>query len=69
MQRLAAVEQLRQLCVANEIDLFYIENENNPIKVAKEAQTQDTAPQNQNEMTENAETKTGKAASNNAKTT
>ena len=37
LQRLAAVEQLRQLCVANEIDLFYIENENNPIKVAKEA--------------------------------
>jgi hypothetical protein len=35
----------------------------------KEAQTQDTAPQNQNEMTENAETKMGKAASNNAKTT
>ncbi len=37
LQRLAAVEQLRQLCVANEIDLFYIENENNSIKVAKEA--------------------------------
>ena len=37
LQRLAAVEQLRQLCVANEIDLFYIENENNPIKVAKGA--------------------------------
>ena len=37
LQRLAAVEQLRQLCVANEIDLFYIENEKNPIKVAKEA--------------------------------
>ena len=37
LQRLAAVEQLRQLCVANEIDLFYIENENNPIKVAKKA--------------------------------
>ena len=37
LQRLAAVEQLRQLCVANEIDLFYIENESNPIKVAKEA--------------------------------
>ena len=37
LQRLAAVEQLRQLCVANEIDLFFIENEHNPIKVAKEA--------------------------------
>ena len=35
LQRLAAVEQLRQLCVANEIDLFYIENENNPIKSSK----------------------------------
>ena len=37
LQRLAAVEQLRQLCEANEIDLFYIENESNPIRVAKEA--------------------------------
>ena len=37
LQRLAAVEQLKQLCVANDIDLFYIENENNPIEVAKEA--------------------------------
>ncbi|MBE2986133.1 signal recognition particle protein [Campylobacter sp. RM12920] len=37
LQRLAAVEQLRQLCVANEIDLFFIENENDPVKVAKEA--------------------------------
>lgn len=37
LQRLAAVEQLRQLCEANEIELFYIENETNPIKVAKEA--------------------------------
>lgn len=27
LQRLAAVEQLRQLCEANEIELFYIENE------------------------------------------
>lgn len=36
LQRLAAVEQLRQLSEANEIDLFYIENESNPIKVAKE---------------------------------
>lgn len=37
LQRLAAVEQLRQLCEANEIELFYIENEKNPKKVAKEA--------------------------------
>lgn len=36
LQRLAAVEQLKQLSEANEIDLFYIENESNPIKVAKE---------------------------------
>lgn len=37
MQRLAAVEQLRQLCEANEIELFFIENEKDPIRVAKEA--------------------------------
>ncbi|AQW87420.1 signal recognition particle protein [Campylobacter pinnipediorum subsp. caledonicus] len=37
LQRLAAVEQLRQLCETNEIDLFYIENETDPVKVAKEA--------------------------------
>lgn len=37
LQRLAAVEQLKQLCEANEIDLFYIENEKDPVKVAKEA--------------------------------
>ncbi|AII14588.1 signal recognition particle protein [Campylobacter iguaniorum] len=37
LQRLAAVEQLRQLCSANEIDLFFIDGENDPIKVAKEA--------------------------------
>lgn len=37
LQRLAAVEQLRQLCAANEIELFFIENETDPIKVAKEA--------------------------------
>ncbi|TNH34106.1 signal recognition particle protein [Campylobacter helveticus] len=37
LQRLAAVEQLRQLCEANEIELFYIEKETNPIKVAREA--------------------------------
>lgn len=37
LQRLAAVEQLRQLCSANELDLFYMEDENDPIKVAKNA--------------------------------
>ncbi|MBK1964633.1 signal recognition particle protein [Campylobacter novaezeelandiae] len=37
LQRLAAVEQLRQLCEANEIELFYIENEKNPLNVAKNA--------------------------------
>lgn len=37
LQRLAAVEQLRQLCEANETDLFFIEGENDPIKVARAA--------------------------------
>ncbi|EJE7873415.1 signal recognition particle protein [Campylobacter coli] len=37
LQRLAAVEQLKQLCEANELDLFYIENEKDPIKVAEQA--------------------------------
>lgn len=37
LQRLAAVEQLRQLCEANEIELFSIENETDPLKVAKAA--------------------------------
>ncbi|EAK7672493.1 signal recognition particle protein [Campylobacter coli] len=37
LQRLAAVEQLKQLCEANELDLFYIENEKDPIKVAQRA--------------------------------
>lgn len=37
LQRLAAVEQLRQLCEANEIDLYFEENEKNPVKVAKNA--------------------------------
>ncbi|MBR8462090.1 signal recognition particle protein [Campylobacter sp. faydin G-105] len=37
LQRLAAVEQLRQLCDVNEIDLFYIQDESDPIKVAREA--------------------------------
>jgi signal recognition particle subunit SRP54 len=37
LQRLAAVEQLRQLCSANEIDLYADEEEKNPIKIAKAA--------------------------------
>ncbi len=37
LQRLAAVEQLKQLCEANELEFFYIENEKDPIKVAKQA--------------------------------
>ncbi|EPU7752980.1 signal recognition particle protein [Campylobacter coli] len=37
LQRLAAVEQLKQLCEANELDLFYIENEKDQIKVAQQA--------------------------------
>lgn len=37
LQRLAAVEQLKQLCATNEIELFYLENENNAIKVAEAA--------------------------------
>ncbi len=39
LQRLAAVEQLKQLCEANEIDLFYDENQK-PQVVAKEALAQ-----------------------------
>ena len=37
LQRLAAVEQLRQLCEANEIELFSIENETDSLNVAKQA--------------------------------
>lgn len=37
LQRLAAVEQLKQLCDANEIDLFYDDNEKNPVKIAQSA--------------------------------
>ncbi len=35
LQRLAAVEQLRQLCAANEIELCFVENEKNAQKVAE----------------------------------
>ncbi len=37
LQRLAAVEQLKQLCSQYEIDLYYNEDEKDPITVAKEA--------------------------------
>ncbi len=37
LQRLAAVEQLKQLCEQNEIDLFFDDDEKNPVKIAKEA--------------------------------
>ncbi len=37
LQRLAAVEQLKQLCEQNELDLYFDENEKNPIKIAKAA--------------------------------
>ncbi len=37
LQRLAAVEQLRQLCEQNEIDLFYEEGAKDPVEVAKKA--------------------------------
>ncbi len=37
LQRLAAVEQLKQLCSTNGIDLFADENEKNPVKIAKNA--------------------------------
>jgi len=37
LQRLAAVEQLRQLCSANEIELYFEEGTNNPIAIAKNA--------------------------------
>ncbi len=37
LQRLAAVEQLKQLCEQNEIDLFFDDSEKNPIKIAKDA--------------------------------
>jgi signal recognition particle subunit SRP54 len=35
LQRLAAVEQLKQLAKANNLDLYYDENSNNPIEIAK----------------------------------
>ncbi len=37
LQRLAAVEQLKQLCEQNELDLYYDDVEKNPIKIAKAA--------------------------------
>ena len=37
LQRMAAVEQLKQLCEANEIDLFFDESSNDPVKIANDA--------------------------------
>lgn len=37
LQRLAAVEQLKQLCAANELEVFFMEGETNPLKVAENA--------------------------------
>lgn len=37
LQRLAAVEQLKQLCEANELDLFSIDGESSALKVAQSA--------------------------------
>lgn len=37
LQRLAAVEQLRQICSQIEVDLFYDESESDPVKIAKMA--------------------------------
>jgi len=37
LQRLAAVEQLRQLCSANEIELYFEEGVSNPVSIAKNA--------------------------------
>ena len=37
LQRLAAVEQLRQLCSANEIDLYSEDANVNPVQIAKNA--------------------------------
>ena len=35
LQRLAAVEQLKQLAAQNELDLYYEDNNTNPIEIAK----------------------------------
>ena len=37
LQRMAAIEQLKQLCSANEIDLYFDDNEKDPLKIAKNA--------------------------------
>jgi len=37
LQRLAAVEQLKQLCEQNEIDLFFDEDGSDPVMIAKQA--------------------------------
>ncbi len=37
LQRLAAIEQLKQLCSQNEMDLFFDDSEKDPLKIAKSA--------------------------------
>jgi signal recognition particle subunit SRP54 len=37
LQRLAAVEQLKQICEQIEVDLYFDDNEKNPIKIARAA--------------------------------
>ena len=37
LQRMAAVEQLKQLCEANEIDLFFDDSSSDPVKIANDA--------------------------------
>ena len=38
LQRLAAVEQLKQICSQIDVDLFFDDNEKDPVKIAKAAQ-------------------------------
>ena len=38
LQRLAAVEQLKQIATQIEVDIYFDENETNPVKIAKNAQ-------------------------------
>ena len=38
LQRLAAVEQLKQICAQIEVDLYFDDNEKDPVKIAKAAQ-------------------------------
>jgi len=38
LQRLAAVEQLKQICAQIDVDLYFDDNEKDPVKIAKNAQ-------------------------------